>query len=121
MVAAGTYMTYQSVSSQPPSETNVKVAASQKSVEFEIKTAIPGIILIVIGGVGLILMVMKVPAKEIVGYQQPPRSRGPSDMVMYTLSTSPKPIYSTTTTNVPLLVWWLIKSKGVFVSERENA
>lgn len=120
MVVAGIGLTYESVSNKNSVETTVKLNASNKSLELELKTAIPGIVLIVFGSVGLFIMLFKVPAKEFVGYQNSQGS-GSGNVINSSLTMLPKPIYSHKTTKIPLLIWWLIKSKGIFSKVEENA
>ncbi len=120
MVYTGVDLTYRSIESkQFHSETDIKIKAEKNSFEIELKTAIPGIVLIVFGGTGLLMMVPKVPAKEMLGFQSSStRSNSSAHLEMGTLG---KAVYSKKTVNIPLPVWWLIKSKGVFVKQRGNA
>lgn len=121
MVGFGIDMTYRSIE-MPESfekETNLKLNTSTEGFEIELTTAIPGIVLIVLGGGGLILMAQKVPTKEIVGYRQ---ERSDSDTMHYhTLTIGPSPVYAKNKTKIPLPVWWIIKQKRVFIEAKEHA
>jgi hypothetical protein len=114
MIGFGIDLTYQSSAGldQQQKETSLKMNASTDNVEIELTTAIPGIVLIVLGGAGLISMVFRVPTKEIVGYRQDRQDTG--RMEFKTTASGPKPIYSNTITKIPLPVWFLIKRKRVF-------
>jgi hypothetical protein len=107
MIVAGTGLLYKSAKDTQVSETNVKISAGRDGWELELTTAIPGIVLIVLGTAGLLL---KVSVREIGGY-------GPTkDGVTMSFLVSPpmQPMYGGKTLRVPLPVWWLIKSTGLF-------
>ncbi|MFC1684052.1 hypothetical protein ACFL0R_01090 [Pseudomonadota bacterium] len=116
MVIAGIDLTYKSIikSGHNASETNVAISVSDESLEIDFTTAMPGIVFVIIGGAGLILMVYKVPAKEMLGYQSAKSGSDDVNLMDYSRSTPQKPLYSERITKIPLPVWWVIKGKHVF-------
>ena len=81
-----------------------------KNMAMDFAMAIPGIVLIVFGYVGIFIMLFKVPAKEIIGYE----SSHESNQENITNSSILTPVLSDKTTKISLPVWWLVKSKGIF-------
>ena len=120
MVIAGIDLTYKSAKEIDKNETNVTLNASKDSVELKLTSAIPGIVLFTFGSAGLFIMLLKVPAKEIVGYRQS-NGGGNGNAMQFLLSAMPKPIFSNKVTNIPLPIWLLIKNKGIFSKVDKNA
>ena len=70
--------------------------------------AIPGIVLIVVGYLGIFIMLFKVPAKENIGYENAQESGKENSLLS-------KPAYDEKIVKIPLPVWWLIKNKGAYL------
>jgi len=113
MVLVGIDLTYQSLSNASVSDTEVKIGATSDSLDIELSTAIPGVVLIVFGAIGLFLMIIKVPAKEIVEHKNP-HSVPNRTTLNYSLKTFQNQILSQQTIEIPKLIWWFVKNKGIF-------
>jgi hypothetical protein len=107
MILAGIGLTYESSISKNSSDPHVISSAPNSSLAMGFAMAIPGVVLITLGYVGAFIMLFKVPAKEIIGYESAPETGKENSLL-------PSPIYSPTITKIPLPVWWLVKNKGVF-------
>ncbi len=97
---------------------DLKLDISSKSLQIDLSTAMPGIIVFLIGSSGLILMLIKVPVRAIVGYEQANSMKklGQDGKQNLNLSTGiPQPVLSEAVDRVPLLLWWVIKSKRIAV------
>jgi hypothetical protein len=94
-----------------PPETAVKVKIDGATVD--ISTAIPGLVVFVMGAVGLLLLAIRVPVKQVRGYEKPPKG-AMHEVLGYILQT-PSPILSDRTERVPLLLWWLIRKRGLAI------
>lgn len=112
MTFFGGYLVYQEI---PRSDTStslqnessdLKVEVSNQSASFEIKNAIPGIIFLAFGGIGLISMVFRLPVKEVLGYQTKGGGNGGMGFMVKEKVMSPYII------NVPYPVWLLLKPTG---------
>ena len=117
MVLFGIHLTYRSLPDAARADTQLKINLSGEGAELELATAVPGVALITLGASGLISMLFKVPAKELVGYK-PPSPVGANDDRNILLGTgalsTPEPVYSQRVFNIPAPVWWLVKSRGRF-------
>lgn len=85
---------------------DLKFEVSNKSASFEIKNAIPGILFLAFGAVGLISMVFRLPVKEVLGYQTKGGGNGGIGFMVK------EKIMSPYTINIPYLVWLLLKPTG---------
>lgn len=113
MTVSGGYMIYKEV--RPPvSSTDVKVKVSRDSLTVVLARATPGLIVFSFGAIGLILMVFRVPTKEMLGYRT---EGGGTDGTGFMQQ---RKILSDKKTNIPLLVWWLLKSTERFERIEEN-
>ncbi|MCK5612724.1 hypothetical protein KAR91_63210 [Candidatus Pacearchaeota archaeon] len=91
----------------------IKVEVSKNKVSIDIISTIPGIFVFIVGGIGLILLLIKVPVKRIVEYQRP-RDEG------HEISTFDYgPALSKKTEKIPWLLWRFIKSRGLVQRVRE--
>jgi hypothetical protein len=106
ITCCGAYLVYQEtqVSASVSDKADVKVNIKKDSLSFEIKHAIPGLIIFSFGAVGLIIMLIKVPVREILGY----RTRGGGGRGMMGYMTQ-EPVFSEPM-SIPLPVWWILKS-----------
>ncbi|RPI06456.1 MAG: hypothetical protein EHM64_02935 [Ignavibacteriae bacterium] len=104
------------VPADPTNNSPSKIGATvdKDSVKIDITTASLGAIVFVFGASGLILLLIKVPVKRILGYEK--QSEG-STMDRYSLSLplEPTPILSSSVERLPLLLWILLRRKGIAV------
>jgi hypothetical protein len=113
MILGGIYLTYESAVIHNPADPHVISATDNKNMAMDFVMAIPGIVLIVLGYLGAFIMLLKVPAKEIIDY-------GNAQAVDKENGLLPSPVLSEKITKISLPVWWLIKSKGVYSKIQEN-
>jgi Ca2+/Na+ antiporter len=98
-------------------KTEMKMEFTPERLQIDLATVMPGVIVFLIGGAGLLLMLIKVPVKEIVGYEQPAReerSAPAEERHLDSFPGSPLPVLSETAIGLPVLLWWIVKSKGTF-------
>jgi len=114
MAVGGGYMIYKEVRS-PVSSTDVKVTVSRDSLSLVLARATPGLIVFCFGAIGLILMVFRVPTKEVLGYRAEGGGGHGIGLMRH------EKILSDQKTNIPLLIWWLLKSTERFERIEENA
>ena len=108
ITAAGGYMVYESTSNnkndtESSAKSDLKLKISKNEAELEITNASPGIIIFIIGAIGLILMLFKIPTHEVLGY----RTKGGGGGGMGFMVT--EKIISEQVIQTPLLIWWLLK------------
>jgi hypothetical protein len=89
-------------------ELNVNV----KGVKLELTTAIPGLIVFVMGTLGLLFIAIRVPVKQIRGYERPPKLPPGAIGLVTGLMLTPEPILGDKIERIPLLLWWLIRGRG---------
>ena len=89
----------------------VNVSAKSDSFNVEVKTAIPGVIVFVFGAGGLLLMLIKVPVKQILLVTEAADSRPGTFSMMTTVGR--RRTLSSQTERIPLLVWLLIRNRDV--------
>lgn len=94
---------------------DLEVTVTRKSLELRLMSASPGMFIFCFGAAGLILMVFKVPTKEVLGYKR--EGAGPSGMGLIRETK----ILDTRKTYIPLPIWWLIKRTQRFERVNENA
>lgn len=116
MAVAGTYMTYSAVSKTGQGDTTneLKLKVGKDGLTVELTTAIPGVIIAVLGVVGLLLLLIRIPVREVLGYET--RGGGPGHLGFLRRT----PVFSREETKISLLVWWLVKNKDVYVRTKNN-
>jgi hypothetical protein len=114
MIVGGIDLTYESAVSTSTSTPHVISPAQNKNTAMDFAMAIPGIVFIVFGYLGIFIMLFKVPAKEIIGYESAQEAGKENGLL-------PNLVLSEKITKIPLPVWWLIKRKGVYSKLQENA
>ena len=90
---------------------------NDKGGKIDITTATEGVIVFVFGASGLILLLIKVPVRQILGYEQSADKNG-GNSFNFTLLTIPKPILSDKVEKVPFLFWLFIQKRGIAVKEK---
>lgn len=100
---------------QSISVSDVEVTFSQGSVSIIISQASSGLIIFFAGAVGLFLMTLRVPAKEVLGY----KTEGGGGSTMGLLLR--RKILASCTINIPLPVWWLVRSSERLERVEEKA
>jgi len=114
----GAWLVYKS---QLVGPTTINSQVSAEGLKLNITSAIPGIIIFVIGGVGLILLLIKVPVKRILGYEAP-KADTTSRLQTFTLGGAgfsfPRPILADKIENVPLLLLPFIRNDVVKINKR---
>lgn len=114
MAVTGTYMTYSSVSAVKAEESEkaneLKLKIGKESVEIELTTAIPGLVISVLGVTGLLLLLIKVPVREAFLARETATATG-----NYFLMGRISPKIGFAERKVPLPVWWLIKGRKDYV------
>lgn len=100
-------------------DSTVDIPVSLNDVKIKYPIAVSGIIIFLLGATGLLLLTLKVPVKQIVGYtigyinesteKEDPLDRGPSgigpgDTII--------PELSSKTERIPLFFWWWWKLRG---------
>lgn len=122
ITSCGVYLVARSVDTNPQVSTvqgdqqsNVDVGVSSRGVRVKMTTAIPGLVVFVMGAIGLLVLTVRVPVKQIRGYKKPPTP--PKDAFGNVLlhMQVPEPILSDRTERIPLLLWWLIRERGLAV------
>ena len=123
ITGCGVYLIARSVDLDPQGsahqddrQSKVDLGVTTRGVRIKISTAIPGLVVFVMGGLGLLLLTIRVPVKQIRGYKKPPKP--PKDSSGYAplqYMQVPEPILSDKTERVPLLLWWLIRDRGLAV------
>ena len=90
----------------------VKVEAKEKGVTVEITTMIPGVVVFVFGAIGLTLMLIKVPVKQILSIDYP---SGPPPGTISTLIMllSPRITLSDTVEKLPILIWLFVRNRSI--------
>lgn len=106
MILAGVALTYDSAVSKNIPEPHAEPAVPKNSVGLDFVMAIPGVAFIVFGYLGIFIMLIKIPAKEITGYEGADNSDKESTLL--------NPVYSEKITKISLPIWWLVKNKGIF-------
>jgi len=110
LCVSGVLLIFTSFHGNRASETHAKATVEETKVDFELKTGIPGIVLVFVGGVGLITLLIKIPVKQAVQVMASEPSTGERmmDMSMYR-STSTRTVYRDM--HAPLLLYWLLKKR----------
>ncbi len=108
------------VAQQKPTDTKVDISVNTGGAKIKLSTAIPGMMVFLIGGAGLLVLAIRVPVKQIQGYKKP-RTKT-KDSMNFGLATmgleylnGPEPILSERTERIPLLFWWFLRRKAVAV------
>ena len=114
MAAGGSYLIYKEIGLQGASS-DIEVTVERDSVTLNLVRATPGLIIFCSGAVGLILMVFRVPTKEVLGYRT--EGGGGSGMGFMVR----KKILASEQTNIPLPVWWLLRKTDRYEKIAENA
>jgi hypothetical protein len=98
----------------PQSKVGMTVAPGKLKVD--ITTGIPGLIIFMLGGVGLLLLAIRVPMKQVRGYRNPPQlPPGAMGIMRMDFLMGPQPILSGETERVPLLLSWFAGDRAVRV------
>lgn len=93
-------------------DSEVEVKIKKDEISVKIITKLPGIIIFIFGATGLILMIIKIPVRQIVSIRDPISGGIDSNKMQFiTLGTSHVP--SNQVEKIPILFWWLIKNKGI--------
>jgi hypothetical protein len=114
MAAGGGYLIYKEVGSQN-SSSDIEVTVERDSFTLNLVRATPGLVIFCFGAVGLILMIYRVPTKEVLGYRT--EGGGGSGMGFMVI----KKVLATEQTNISLPVWWLLSKTDRFEKTAENA
>ncbi|HUX54911.1 MAG TPA: hypothetical protein VMV56_10885 [Williamwhitmania sp.] len=127
IAACGIYLVYASIQSSTPAEqrkptdTKVDILVNNGGAKIKLSTAIPGMMVFLIGGGGLLVLAIRVPVKQIKGYKKP-RTKTKDSTMNFELSMpsfeylkAPEPILSEKTERIPILFWWLLQRKNVAV------
>ncbi len=95
-----------------PSEVNAEITA--QGVKLNLTSLIPGIIVFVFGASGLLLLLLKVPVKRILLVPIHDDS-DTTKMMMWrtTMSTNYRRELSPAVERIPILLWWMIRSRSV--------
>lgn len=114
MTMLGGYMAYQQV--RPSSQrSDVEVTVRRDSLELRLEQATPGLIIFCFGAVGLILMVYRIPTKEVLAYRtEGGNGRGSALMLR-------RKVLDERITNIPLPLWWLLKRTDRFERVDDSA
>jgi hypothetical protein len=108
MAYCGGYMLYQQQNASPVAS-DVKVSAKKDSLSIELKNALPGLIVFCFGAGGLILLVIKIPVHEVLGYHVEGGGHSGGIGMM-----TRKKVISKHIISMPLPVWWLLRPTGKF-------
>ena len=118
ITALGIWLIFDSVgtskgSTLPTAQENIEITASASGVKIKMSTAFPGVIMFLVGGSGLLLMLMKVPIKQVVGCQQKPFGCHYHHFAALATfgSSPPQPILNDEIEKIPLLLWFFIRNK----------
>lgn len=117
---SGIYLMYTAVSKPPrqsqASASRLQFKVGKDGIEVEITSAVAGVVITAFGIVGLLLLLRKVPVREVLGY----RTHGDGDHINYMGLLTTTPILSKEEIQMPLLVWWVVKKKNRFVRSDVN-
>ena len=113
MVAAGVVLLTVSVAPQQteaPSSFLIQIGRNK----IDLRSGVPGVMLVLIGGIGLLLLAIKTPVRQIVGFEEPPAAGGDLRLFSLAVTSMPRPILGEVE-HVPLLLWWLVGRKRAAV------
>ncbi|WP_133152947.1 hypothetical protein [Vibrio breoganii] len=114
MAVAGGYLIYEEINPQS-SASDVEVKVERDSVTLNLVKATPGLVMFCFGAIGLILMIYRIPTKEVLGYRT--EGGGGSGMGFMVR----RKVLATERTNIPFPVWWLLCKTNRFERIEENA
>ena len=124
ITAAGIFLLYRSAdfsaATQPKKgdQSKIEVNAGANGLKVDVTTAVPGVIVFVFGVAGLILLLVKTPVREILGYTTPRVHRADSTDFMLTTDIFPQPVLGEKVERIPLLVWWFLRNKKMMVKTK---
>ena len=97
-------------------QSKVGITVSPDKLKFDMTTGIPGLMIFVLGGAGLLLLAIRVPMKQVRGYRAPPRlPPGTLGLMTSAFFEGPQPVLSDKTERVPLLLSWFAGNRAVRV------
>ncbi|MEY2481710.1 MAG: hypothetical protein QOK24_238 [Verrucomicrobiota bacterium] len=118
MIIAGIVLIFISTSAAAtpnPTQTEIELSATKDAAKAKIKTTSGGIILVAIGGLGAILLLIKIPVQWVIYRPRAPHNKGGAaatltltriDMLLPELSAPEE---------MPVLLWWLVKDRAPVV------
>jgi hypothetical protein len=119
IAASGIWLTIASVTQESQASTEkgdspskVDIALSGTGVKVKLTTAIPGLVVFVMGTAGLLLLTIRVPVRQVTGYTRPPKLPPGAVGLMAPSMMPTKPIVSERVEHIPLLLWWLVRDQG---------
>lgn len=114
VTAAGVYLVATSLEnkSERAPQSTVSVQVETTRVNIDVKTAIPGLVVFVLGAAGLLLLAIRVPMKQVRGYRQPPHLPPGAVGLAVQIGQVPQPILAERAERVPLLLGWAAQAKG---------
>ena len=115
MAAGGGYLIYTTINSQG-SSSDIEVKVEKDSFTLKLVKAAPGVVIFCFGAIGLILMMYRVPTKEVLGYKT--EGGGGSGISGFMVR---KKVLASRKTNIPLPVWWLLRKTDRFEVIEKNA
>jgi hypothetical protein len=119
MVCLGGTMLYQQSTSTTTAD--MKVDIKKDSLSFELKNALPGLVVFLCGAVGLILLMFRVPVREVLQQQMTDGAAAFNFRIPQAPGFRiPEPrgirhdgkLLSEHTMSMPILIWWLLKWTG---------
>jgi hypothetical protein len=97
---------------------SLDLAINLNGIRIKITTAIPGLIVFLLGGAGLLLLAIRVPVKQV---QHRMRARSSKDSWNSTLSMmTVERVVSERTERIPLLLWWIIEKRDIAERVRDS-
>ena len=114
MAASGIYLvrTPLDSKSQRATQSTVNVRVQPTRVEIDVKTAVPGLMIVVMGASGLLLLVIRVPMKQVRGYKKAPRLPPGAFGFAGQSFQAAQPILADRAERVPLLLEWAARARG---------
>lgn len=89
-------------------DSEVKTSVESNKVSIELKTGIPGIVLVVMGAIGLLTLLIKIPVKQVFKVRNYPNHR--DGFFGLTIDTSATKL-EYRDVKVPLFLFWVLRKK----------
>ena len=88
------------------------MAVNMHGIRIKIATGIPGLIVFLLGGRGLLLLAIRVPVKQ-VQYKIGPKPSKDAFYSVLSMMTGVERVVSERTERIPLLLWWTIQRRDI--------
>jgi len=104
LLVCGIVLTAISVNTVPVTPTTLDVSIKGTQLVFRASTGIPGIILVILGSIGLLTLLIKIPVKEVIHVISGGGKTGRTIGLMIAETRS-------VDHNLPVLLYWILKKR----------